>query len=386
MKILLINKISPEFGGGAELVIKEIGKRLSKKGHTVFLLTTTENMHSPNFTSLDGIPTYYIPSFLKFAYVNKKLRYLLPRYFFYLSSPPFIVKFVRELNVDIIHDYASPIPSLATLIGRWLKIPTILTVHEVLLKRAFKYYNSITAFGKLLGDYFVKILSPDHIIAVSGFTKKKLIELGVEEERISVIPNAVDYDMFRPPNNFEKKNSLSVVCVSRLVPQKRIHHIIIVAKKVVKYIPDVHFYIIGKGKHEDELRSIIIKMGLSKNVHILGFLPINEVVRYLQQATIFVSTSIQEGFGLAAAEAMACGTPVVAYDVPALNELITSGKDGLLVKDGDIRQLSQAIIYFLKNREIAKTFGRRAAQKIREKYDWDKATDRVVSVYERVTT
>lgn len=384
LRILVTNKISPEFGGGAELVIKEVGKRLRARGHAVFLLTTSESANSPHFKFSQGLATYYIPTLLKSMYGNKRLRYLLPRYSFYLFSSPFISKFVRELNADVIHDYASPIPSWAAWVSRRLNIPTILTVHEVLRKKAFKCHDPITALGKLLGDYFIKFLSPHHIIAVSKFTKRMLMGLGVEEEKISVVPNAVDHKIFHPPDNLEKDRNPSVVCINRLAPQKRVSHILRAAKKVVEEIPNVSFYIIGRGKLEDELRSIRTQMGLNKNVHILGFLPLNEVVRYLQRATVFVTSSIQEGFGLAAAEAMACGTPVVAYDVPALNELIANGEDGLLVEDGDIQKLSQAIVYLLKNRELAEKFGRRAAQKVREKYDWDKAAEQVIDIYKRV--
>jgi glycosyltransferase involved in cell wall biosynthesis len=383
MRILMTNKISPEFGGGGELVIKEIGRRLKEMGHEIFFLTSSELPHSSNLLSSDGVQTYYIPSFLKFLYGNEKLRFLISRYSFYLLSPPFITKFAKELDVDLLHDYASPIPSLATLIGHQLEIPAVLTIHEVLLRKAFEFYDPITAFGKLLGDYSVRALSPDHIIVVSEFTRSMLLRLGISAEKISVIANGVDFQTFHPSDNFEKKDDPCVVIVSRLVPQKRVSHIIMAAKKVVEEIPSANFYIIGRGKLENKLRSIITQMGLNKSVHILGFLSQDDVVRHLQHADVFVSASIQEGFGLAAAEAMACGTPVISYNVPALNEIIDDGENGVLVEDGNIRKLSQAIITFLKDRKLAKEYGIAAAQKVKEKYDWNKTIDQLMSVYRR---
>jgi len=379
----MTNKISPEFGGGGELVIKEIGRRLTEMGHEIFLLTSSELPYSSNILSSDGVQTYYIPSFLKFLYGNEKLRFLISRYSFYLLSPPSITKFAKELDVDLLHDYASPIPSLATLIGHQLEIPTVLTIHEVLLRKAFKLYDPITALGKLLGDYSLKALSPDHIITVSEFTRSKLLRLGISKEKISVIANGVDFQTFHPSDNFEKMDDPCVVSVSRLVPQKRVSHIVMAAKKVVEEIPSANFYIIGRGKLENRLRSIVTQMGLNKNVHILGFLSQNDVVRHLQQADVFASASIQEGFGLAAAEAMACGTPVISYNVPALNEIIDDGENGALVENGNIQKLSQAIITFLKDKKLAKKCGMAAARKVKEKYDWNKTIDQLMGVYRR---
>jgi glycosyltransferase involved in cell wall biosynthesis len=384
MRILITNKISPEFGGGGELIIKEIGRRLKEIGHEIFLLTSSELPDSSNLSSSDGVQTYYIPNFLKFLYGNEKLRFLISRYSFYLLSPPYITKFAKELDVDVLHDYASPIPSMATLIGHQLEIPTVLTIHEVLLKKAFKFYDPITALGKLLGDYSLKALSPDHIITVSEFTRSRLLRLGIDAEKISVIANGVNFQTFHPSDNFEKKDDPCVVSVNRLVPQKRVSHIVMAAKKVVEEIPSANFYIIGRGKLENKLRSIVTQMRLNKNVHILGFLSQNDMIRHLQQADVFASASMQEGFGLAAAEAMACGTPVISYDVPALNEIIDNGENGVLVEDGNIRKLSQAIIMFLRDRELAKEYGIAAAQKVEEKYDWNKTIDQLMGVYRKV--
>ncbi len=380
----MTNKISPEFGGGGELVIEETGRRLKGMGHEIFLLTSSEIPYSSNISYSNGIPTYYLPSFLKVLYRNERLRFLISRYSFYFISPPFVAKFAKELNVDLLHDYASPMPSLATLIGHRLKIPTVLTIYEVLLRKAFEFYDPITALGKLLGDYFVKGLSPDHIIAASKFTRNKLLRLGIGEEKISVIPYGVDFQTFHPSDNFDKMDDPCVVSVSRLVPQKRVSHIVMAAKKVVDEIPSVNFYIIGKGKLENKLRSAVTQMGLNKNVHILGFLSQNDIIRHLQQADVFVSASMQEGFGLAVAEAMACRTPVISYDVPALNEIIDDGENGVLVEDRNIQKLSHAIIKLLKDRKLAKEYGMAAAQKVKEKYDWNKTIDQLMGVYERV--
>jgi glycosyltransferase involved in cell wall biosynthesis len=111
--------------------------------------------------------------------------------------------------------------------------------------------------------------------------------------------------------------------------------------------------------------------------------PHAEVERLLERASVVVSPCEREGFGLAAAEAMAFGRPVVAADGGALPELVTAGETGLLVPPRDAAALREAVQQLLDDPELRERFGRAARARARERFGWDGVIARTLELYER---
>lgn len=107
--------------------------------------------------------------------------------------------------------------------------------------------------------------------------------------------------------------------------------------------PEVSIDILGQGPEQEKLQKIIDELGLANSVNLVGF--VDNPYEYYASANVFVQTSLWEGFGYVLAEAMACGTPVVAYDSKgAMREILDNGKYGLLTPVGDLQALANAII------------------------------------------
>jgi glycosyltransferase involved in cell wall biosynthesis len=114
---------------------------------------------------------------------------------------------------------------------------------------------------------------------------------------------------------------------------------------------------------------------------VTGALPSAELVALYRRATLVVVPSLYEGFGLPAAEAMACGTPVVATRAGALPEVLAAGGGGLLVPPGDAEALAKAIATLLDQPEARAELGARAPARIRAAYSWPAVAARTLGVY-----
>ena len=126
------------------------------------------------------------------------------------------------------------------------------------------------------------------------------------------------------------------------------------------------------------------KLELEDRVTLTGRVSREELVRLYNQAQVFVSPSLYEGFGLPAAEAMACGAPLVATTAGAFPEVVEQGVSGLLVPPGDAGALAGAIQRVLDDSELQERLGRAARQRIVEHFSWRETAVQTMALYEDV--
>ncbi len=145
-----------------------------------------------------------------------------------------------------------------------------------------------------------------------------------------------------------------IVAAGRLVACKDYPTLLKAFALVVKE-KSARLVILGRGLEEEKLKQLTHKMHLSESVAFLGFQ--ENPFKYMAKSSVFVLSSLQEGFGNVIIEAMACGTPVVSTDCPVgPEEIITSGENGILVPVGDERAMAGAILEVLKNPVLAQNF------------------------------
>jgi glycosyltransferase involved in cell wall biosynthesis len=118
-------------------------------------------------------------------------------------------------------------------------------------------------------------------------------------------------------------------------------------------------------------------------VEFTGFITTEQKVDLYRRAQVVVNPSAKEGWGLTVIEANACGTPVVAAEVPGLRESVIHGETGLLYPHSDVAALSRAILRLLKDKELREKLGARSMDWAKE-FTWQKATEKVEAVMEGV--
>ena len=218
-----------------------------------------------------------------------------------------------------------------------------------LIKKKFNVGLEIQVHGfeKYLGlrELIAKYVLPraDAVRCVSQRLKGRLVnELGVKEEKITVVPIYVE--IFQIPNfNPQKSNNNFIfLTVGRLMPVKNIGMQIEAMMEVVRKHPKAELWIIGDGLERIRLEKLCYELQVASYVKFLGWK--NDLEKYYQQAGAFLLTSNYEGWGLAVIEAASFGLPIIMTDAGCAGEVIRNGESGLVIGVGDKQKLVEAMI------------------------------------------
>ena len=225
----------------------------------------------------------------------------------------------------------------------------------------YKYYRRTLANG-----FYEKMLARlseivDYRSSIKGFDR---IVLLTEQDKndnwkgrnnVEVIPNP----LIALPEKVSTLNNKVVIAAGRLVNQKNFSSLISAWKMVSERHSDWELRIFGDGPKRQELEEQIDGSGLSSCVFLCGFS--DDIQKEMCDSSIYVLSSICEGFGMVLVEAMACGLPVISYNCPCgPKDIIEDGKDGFLVSMNDAKQLAGRINTLIEDEELRRKMGKEA--------------------------
>ena len=218
----------------------------------------------------------------------------------------------------------------------------------------------------------------DKIIAVSYFTKQKIIEhYGINPDKIQVVHNAVEFTSY-PDSAFDiKKNEKVVLFLGRLTLQKGPDYFIEAAKKVLDYDPDVKFIIAGNGDMEKRLIDRVAQLGIGRNVLFAGFLSGKDVDLAYKSADLYVMPSVSEPFGITPLEALRNNVPVIISKQSGVSEVL---KNALKVDFWDVDELANKIISVLNYRALHSDLTHHGAMEVRT-FSWNNSAQKCIEVY-----
>lgn len=197
--------------------------------------------------------------------------------------------------------------------------------------------------------------------------------------RVSVIPNPLTNNTSLSPSLLTEKR---VIAAGRLVRQKNFASLIRAWKEVQAKHPDWTLDIYGEGSLKTSLEKLIADLRLEGAVCLQG--KTQEIFKEMTNSSIFVLSSIYEGFGLVIVEAMSCGLPVVSYACPCgPKDIIEEGKDGFLVEVNDEQTLAARINQLIENEELRRQMSEAALQKS-EKYKMERIIPMWMDLFEKL--
>ena len=310
---------------------------------------------------------YFWPEKLqKLCYEGGILPSLKQNKFLYIQAITLIIfelvsaiKICRKYNFDLIHaHWLIPQGIIAYIINKLLRIPYIITCHG----------GDIYGLSGKSFTWFKKIIIKNAkiITVVSTAIKKEIENKLTKNVLIEVIPMGVDSKLFHPSKydeSIKKRYNITgpiLLFVGRLVEKKGVEYLIESMPSIIKKYPKVKLLIVGSGTLENELKELINKLKLNKNIIFIGPLPNSELPKYYATADIFISPSIKvkdgdtEGFGLTFVEAVFSGTIPIGTNVGGISDIIKDKKTGLLVKQKSSESISNAVNYVLSNPKILK--------------------------------
>jgi glycosyltransferase involved in cell wall biosynthesis len=197
---------------------------------------------------------------------------------------------------------------------------------------------------------------------------------GIPPARIAVVPEPIDLGEWRRRVAAAERRVSSrptVLSVARMYPRKRLADLLRAAVILRSRIPDVQVRIVGEGPASDELRRLHAELRLADTVVLLGEVSRAGLSVEYVSADCFCLPTIQEGFGLVFAEAMAAGLPVVACRAAAVPEIVVDGLTGMLVTPERPDELAAAMETVLMNHGLRKELADQARRRV-EAYDLDR--------------
>lgn len=222
----------------------------------------------------------------------------------------------------------------------------------------------------------------DHIIAVSEFTKRKIMEhYGIAPEKISVVHNAVEkeknYSNVKPRIN---PNDHVVLFLGRITLQKGPEYFVSMAKQVVQYEPNTKFVMAGNGDMMHRMIHLSAQMGIAKHLLFTGYLSGPEIDRAYQDADLYVMPSVSEPFGITPLEAIKNGTPVLISKQSGVSEVI---QNALRVDFWDIEEMANKVVAVLRHKKLREALIRESQQELNH-MSWEKQAQRIHHIYQQV--
>lgn len=223
----------------------------------------------------------------------------------------------------------------------------------------------------------------DAIIAVSSYTKNLIVKYyGIEESKVTVIYNGIEIDknIKHEKKPILKPNKKVVLFLGRVTHQKGPWHFIEVAKKVIEKDKNIHFIMAGSGNLLYEMIEKVAQMGIGANVHFTGFLSRKYVDAIFNSADVYVMPSVSEPFGLSALEALSYNLPIIISKQSGVAEVLPHA---LKADFWDIENMADKILTLASSPVLQQEIVHESQKNI-EALTWDAATDKMISLYNKV--
>lgn len=216
------------------------------------------------------------------------------------------------------------------------------------------------------------------LVAVSVAVQDFLLQNGVPLEKIRVIPNGIDINKFEP--GWVRKNERRVLGTVGRLEKAKGHDVLI--RALAQLPPTVELKIAGVGSQRKNLEKLIVNLGLSNRVHLVG--DVLNIADFLRGCDLFVFPSLWEGLGLALIEAAAMKLPIVATSVGGTPEVVRDGESARLVQPNDPTALAEAISWMLEHPEDAKRMGEQARKTVVERFSVEQMVAAYSALYEEI--
>ena len=386
MKIIHVCERFPPSIGGLENHVYNLSYELSLRGHQVTVLTS--DIKNISFLKIDRADKSYEKITDNFkVYRFKAYPPRIPYASAYGIIPPLIRKLIK-LEPDIIHiqSYMLIHSDITSILSRMKKIPSVRTIHTFgdvpprpHLGLLMKFY--IHTLGKM------NLKFANKIIVLAPHAAEYILQLGIDKEKICIIPNGIEYTRFSnmPTSHSFKKNygfdGKMILFVGELSSRKGVQYLLKSMPKVLREISDTTLVIVGIDRgFQSHLKVLSHKLGIGNKVLFTGSVSNERLLEAYSACDVFALPSEREGLPTVILEAMASGKPVVATNVGGNPYVIEDEVTGFLTNYADETKLADAMIYLLENDEVREKMGKDAKKRVKE-FSWEKIAEETEKVY-----
>ena len=373
MKILVISHEYPPIGGGGGQVVADICSQLAARGHSVHILTALYG-DLPRIEEQGHLRIERIPSCRNQSYRAGFMTMAC----FIIRSTLRGLRIIRAENPDLIHaHFAVPAGAAAWALARLTGKPYIITAHGGDVpggapQKTDRWFRYVLPFTR---PFWKKAAA---VISVSEQTRR--FALQHYPVNIQVIPNGIDTNACRP-GAFDPQQPPRILYVGRFSPEKNA----IAVPQVLARLKELDWdcVMLGDGPQMAEVKTAISANGLQGRIRLTGWVNPQEVMRRMSESDILLMPSLLDSMPVAGLQGLAMGLALVLSDIGSCPEYIDGGRNGFLVKPGDLDGYASALRALLNDKRLlanARTVSRQHARR----FDLAKAIDDYESVFSAV--
>lgn len=285
---------------------------------------------------------------------------------------------------DLLHAYWSPAGLVSVIAGLIKSKPVVITL-----------WGSDFIFLKTpVLSHLLRIIldKADTIICENQHFKNQLVQLDFHNKSIHVIPNGIDFELFKPREEKSARSQLGlpedgiiILSIGSLTKNKGHHYLIQAFSQLAQERKDIHLRIVGGGEEYQSLINQIERLELAEKVTLAGHADHEAISKWLNAADIFVLPSMREGTPNTLLEAMASGLPVIASATGGISDVIDEGSCGMLISPASVEELKNKLRQLISSDNLRDRLGKNARLKIEADYgSWQTQAGKLYSVYQEL--
>ncbi len=386
-RVLILSwEYPPLIEGGLARHVRNLSEQLVAQGVEVHVLTRG-NEESPAEEDLCGVHVHRVREPARPEDLGEFVTWIEHMNADMLAAG---VELGDRFDFDLVHGHDWLVASAGDHLAKRFRAPLVVTIHATEYGRhqgwVEKHPQShIHGVEKWMAN------RAERVIACSHYMRGHIADIyGLEEQRVTVIPNGIDPSELKPVEDldtlrarFAAPDEQLVLLVGRLVYEKGFQLALDALPGLVERVGNVRFLVAGSGTHEDELKAQAEKLGLMEHGTFLGWIGDDVLHSLYRIADLCVIPSIYEPFGLVALEAMASGCPCLVADTGGLREIVSNDEVGLRFDAHDSESLGEMAERLLTDKALRERTIAEATDHI-ACFDWADIATRTAELYGEV--
>ena len=299
---------------------------------------------------------------------------------FSVSAIRSLVKLIKQREIDIIHTHGYKSDIMGLIAARLSGIKSVSTPHGFGEPSDLK----LKVFIKL-GKFAMRFF--DSVAPLSEQLVEEVKVAGVSAKKIHFIRNAVDLkevELYRIKKKAQNKQvgKLRIGYIGQMIPRKKIDHLLNIYNQIWLENNNVELQLLGDGESRVEMEKLASTLPSAESIDFLGFR--NDRLELLSQFDLFVMTSSDEGIPRCLMEAIAMETPVAAYNISGIDQLVMHEETGLLAKYGDQKTLKKYWLKLLTDKGQAEKLAQKGRAFVNERYSGQRMAEEYTSLYQKL--
>jgi len=388
MRILVISNLYPPYYiGGYELACKDVVDGLRKRGHEIFVITSTYGINRPTQENdIYRILNHYFDKQHKRGGLSRMDSWKAD--YFDWKNYRLTKRIIKQMNPDVLYLWhLGEVSPSVMFAAENVKILVVYHIFDYWLENVVKNFRVVSSglkqYVKLITiSRKIRRLGLEHLIFGSERLRQLYIEGGVPLKDTRIIYHGIDSKQYPLSENYTSENGICrLLYAGRVSPEKGVRTIIeaisiLTQRGYERFV----LSIVGGGLSDYilELQRLVESEKLQQRVKFLGMQHREKVKDFFYNHDIFIFSSIwEEPFGIVILEAMASGIPVIGTAVGGSKEIMVNGENALVYPPGDSEALAEAIYKLANDAELRKRLGKKAVQYVKENFDIEKTIDKI---------